>query len=146
MTEQEHLKNFESFKTENKHLGEMWSKMTKNELINLLYKDKLEISFRLRQLMTFMDGATLNMSNLNYTPDVISQLIKDRLRYEVEEFCNLTVDDASSFENIDEGRTYLINEVIESAKMFDGDIIFGDDIDTVDEETKIKLDRIEQWK
>ena len=81
------LISVEEFKVENSDLVKQWSEMTKEQLLEEIVNEVNDALNMNKRVQLFMNECTLNMSKTTYDLDVIKDLIKDKKKYDLNEFC-----------------------------------------------------------
>ena len=81
------LISVEEFKVENSDLVKQWSEMTKEQLLEVIVNEVNDALNMNKRVQLFMNECTLNMSKTTYDLDVIKDLIKDKKKYDLNEFC-----------------------------------------------------------
>lgn len=92
------LLSLEEFKASRKDLHDIWDNMTREELLEEVWKESLDAVNMETRVQLFMNECTNNMSKTTYTLDVIKQLIRDKQQYDLSEFCENILDEDYSGE------------------------------------------------
>lgn len=108
------LQTLEQFKKERADLHELWNVMSKEELLEEIWKESLDAVNMESRVQLFMIECINGMSYTTYTLDVIKDLIRDKQQYDLSEFCKNILDEEYSgvertLENITQD---LKNEII----------------------------------
>lgn len=106
----EQLKTVEQIKEERPDLVELWSKMSKEELYEEIFKESTDAINMETRVQTFMLECT-DLSKTTYTPEVIKELCEKKRAQDISEFCLMALEDTEGM-TIEEIRAYLKEEVI----------------------------------
>lgn len=99
------LRTLEEFKEERKDLHDLWSKMTREQLLEEIWKESLDAVNMETRVAVFMQHATIDMSKTTYTPEVIIGLVNYKQEKDIYDFCQMTIEDSEGDDN------YILNEV-----------------------------------
>ncbi|WP_167596605.1 hypothetical protein [Leeuwenhoekiella sp. ZYFB001] len=69
-------------------LVEEYSAMDKEQLLEQICAEVLDLHRMDERVQVFMNECTLNMSKTNYTPEVIKTLISAKQEHDINEFCS----------------------------------------------------------
>lgn len=104
------IENVEQLKKERPDLVELWSKMSKEELYDEIFKESLDAINMEERCQVFMNECT-NLSKTTYTTEVIRGLIHEKSKQEISDFCRMAIEDTEGM-NAEEIREYLKEEII----------------------------------
>lgn len=104
------LKTVEQVKTERHDLVKLWSKMTKEQLYEEIFKEATDAINMETRVGVFMEECT-GLSKTGYDLDVIRKLINEKQKQDISEFCTTALEDTEGM-TIEEIREYLKEEVI----------------------------------
>ena len=96
-------------KTSTSPLVEDYLKMNKEQLLEVIEGLSLDLITMTERVDTFMEKCTINMSKSNYTIEVIEELIYNKQKELVDEFCFEFIDDEMEDE-------FILKEIKERAK------------------------------
>lgn len=77
----------EKLKENYPELAEEYSAMTKEQLLEQICAEVLDLHAMEERVSLFMSECTLNMSKTNYTPESIKALIAQKEERDIQEFC-----------------------------------------------------------
>lgn len=103
------IETVEELKQQRPDLVEMWSKMSKEELYEEIFKESLDAINMEERVQTFMNECT-NLSKTTYSPTVIKDLIQSKYEDDISEFCKMSLEDIEGMD-IEEIRNYLKEEI-----------------------------------
>lgn len=87
------MKHFNKLKETHPDLVEGYSKMSKEELLNQICAEVLDLHFKCEQVQFFMNECTIGMSKINYPVKTLEKLVTDKKEKDIQEFCHYeTVD------------------------------------------------------
>ena len=90
------LLSLEEFKVNRKDLHNLWNNMSREELLEEIWKESLDAVNMETRVQLFMEECTVGMSKTTYTLDVIKDLIRDKQQYDLSEFCKNILDEEYS--------------------------------------------------
>ncbi len=81
------MKNQKKLSVNFPELVKEYSEMSKEELLEQICAEVLDLHAMEERVQTFMNECTLNMSNTNYTVESIKTLINAKQEHDINEFC-----------------------------------------------------------
>jgi|SRR6187402_1368997 len=105
------IETVEELKQERPDLVELFESMSREELLKQIYLECLDGINMEERVQTFMNECT-SLSKTTYTPEVIRGLIHDKQQRDIQEWCQMTLEDSAGEED------YIINEVKEQANLY----------------------------
>lgn len=97
------MRTVEELKEERPDLVELFETMSKEQLLEQIYKECLDAINMEDRVQLFMNECT-NMSKTTYTPEVIKGLISDKQEIDLENYCMDLVEDYTDEEILEEIR------------------------------------------
>lgn len=94
------MKNLDKLKEIYPDLVEEYSAMTKEELLEQICAEVIDLHNMEERVATFMEYCTLNMSKTNYTVESIKSLINEKQENDIGNFCGDLFEDFDSDEEI----------------------------------------------
>lgn len=79
-----------------------YSLMSKEQLLNQICAEVLDLLRMEERVQTFMSECTMNMSNTTYTIESIKTLITQKQEHDIQEFCKYISEDSTDEEIINE--------------------------------------------
>lgn len=81
------MENINKLKENHPELVEEYSKMDKEQLLDQICSEVLDLHKMQERVQVFMGECTLNMSNTTYTPESIRSLVNDKQEHDINQFC-----------------------------------------------------------
>lgn len=86
-------KGIEQLKQNYPELVEEYSKMSKDELLNQICLEVIDLYNMEERVSVFMEHCTMNFSKTNYTPESIKSMINEKHENDISVFCKDLLDD-----------------------------------------------------
>ncbi len=105
------IKTVEQLKEERPDLVELFENMTREELLAQIYLECMDGINMEERVQTFMTECT-DLSYTTYPVETIKNLISDKYRRDISDFCETTLEDIEDMD-LEEVKQYLSNEIID---------------------------------
>lgn len=91
------MRNTEQMREKHPDMVKVWEQLTKDELLEAMCGEVIDLFSMMERVSVFMEECT-DMSKVNYTPDVIRDLIKKKKEADIDDFCFLECEEAEDDE------------------------------------------------
>lgn len=94
------IESIEQLKKERPDLVEDFEKMDREKLLNQCYLECIDAINMQKRVSVFMELCTMDLSKTNYTEASIRSMVNIKQEYDIENFCDMTIEDAENDQEI----------------------------------------------